>query len=301
MLQRIPSTRYVSLGQSTTLSLKRHHATTRSSPTGSRIAPSSSPPPPITNALAPTLANPSRTPIVLIHCGSFNPLTYLHLRTFELATDHARTQTDYEVVGRIISPVSDAYGKKGLLEAKHRSGMCRRAVEELYGRGGASHPGDVPVSLDLWEAAQTEYTPTARVLDRFDREINAASGGVGTAEGERRSVGIRLLGGADLLESLKPPAWSEEDIEHILRRYGVWAVERQGADVEDALERLKQYRGRIEVIEQNVLNDISSTKIRSMIERGLSIRHLVPDAVWKYIRAERLYQDQARPRASKKT
>lgn len=31
--------------------------------------------------------------------GSFNPITFLHLRMFEMAHDHIRFSTDFEVVG----------------------------------------------------------------------------------------------------------------------------------------------------------------------------------------------------------
>lgn len=63
---------------------------------------------------------PDRTPLVLVACGSFSPITYLHLRMFEMANDYARINTQYEVVGGYLSPVSDAYKKAGLAEAHHR-------------------------------------------------------------------------------------------------------------------------------------------------------------------------------------
>lgn len=34
--------------------------------------------------------NPEMTPVVLVACGSFSPITYLHLRMFEMASDFAR-------------------------------------------------------------------------------------------------------------------------------------------------------------------------------------------------------------------
>ena len=62
----------------------------------------------------------SKTPIVLVACGSFSPVTYLHLRMFEMAKDYARQNTDFEIVGGYLSPVSDMYKKPGLLSAEHR-------------------------------------------------------------------------------------------------------------------------------------------------------------------------------------
>jgi nicotinamide mononucleotide adenylyltransferase len=64
--------------------------------------------------------DPSRTPVVLVCCGSFSPITCLHMRIFEMASDFVTFNTTFEVVGGYFSPVSDAYGKLGLESAEHR-------------------------------------------------------------------------------------------------------------------------------------------------------------------------------------
>ena len=66
------------------------------------------------------LQNPNKTPVVLVACGSFSPVTYLHLRMFEMAKDYIRQHTDFEIIGGYLSPVSDMYKKQGLLSARHR-------------------------------------------------------------------------------------------------------------------------------------------------------------------------------------
>lgn len=48
--------------------------------------------------------DPERIPLVLVACGSFSPITYLHLRMFEMANDFCRINTHYEVVGGYLSP-----------------------------------------------------------------------------------------------------------------------------------------------------------------------------------------------------
>jgi hypothetical protein len=70
--------------------------------------------------LSSILRDPQKTPLVLVACGSFSPVTYLHLRMFEMAQDYVRQNTDYEIVGGYLSPVSDMYKKPGLLSATHR-------------------------------------------------------------------------------------------------------------------------------------------------------------------------------------
>jgi nicotinamide mononucleotide adenylyltransferase len=66
------------------------------------------------------LQNPQKTPVVLVACGSFSPVTYLHLRMFEMAKDYIRQHTDFEIMAGYLSPVSDMYKKPGLLSANHR-------------------------------------------------------------------------------------------------------------------------------------------------------------------------------------
>lgn len=70
--------------------------------------------------LSSTLRDSAKQPLVLVACGSFSPVTYLHLRMFEMAKDYIRQNTDFEIVGGYLSPVSDMYKKPGLLSAQHR-------------------------------------------------------------------------------------------------------------------------------------------------------------------------------------
>ena len=66
------------------------------------------------------MQNTSKTPLLLVACGSFSPITYLHLRMFEMAADYVKFSTEFELVGGYLSPVSDAYRKAGLALAEHR-------------------------------------------------------------------------------------------------------------------------------------------------------------------------------------
>ena len=62
----------------------------------------------------------SKTPLLLVACGSFSPITFLHLRMFMMAWDYVRFSTEFEIIGGYLSPVSDAYKKQGLSPAEHR-------------------------------------------------------------------------------------------------------------------------------------------------------------------------------------
>lgn len=65
--------------------------------------------------------DPSKTPLVLVACGSFSPITYLHLRMFEMAADYVKfNKPEFELMGGYLSPVSDLYKKAGLASSAHR-------------------------------------------------------------------------------------------------------------------------------------------------------------------------------------
>lgn len=66
------------------------------------------------------LSDPSKTPLLLVACGSFSPITFLHLRMFVMAADYVKHNTSFELIGGYLSPVSDAYKKQGLASAEHR-------------------------------------------------------------------------------------------------------------------------------------------------------------------------------------
>jgi len=229
-----------------------------------------------------TLRDPSKQPIVLVACGSFSPVTYLHLRMFEMAKDYVRQNTNFEIVGGYLSPVSDQYKKPGLLSAYHRVNMCTLAAEETSSW----------LMIDPWEAFQN-YQRTAVVLDHFDYEINTILGGVQTQDGEHRDVGVMLLAGSDLISTMSEPGvWSVEDLDHILGQYGTFIIERAGSSMEQATDNLARWRNNIHLVSQLIQNDVSSTKVRLFLRRGLSVRYLLPSAVVDYIEEHNLYLDE---------
>jgi len=164
--------------------------------------------------------------------------------------------------------------------------------------------------VDPWEARQTEYTPTAKVLDHFDKELNERLDGVesvsvgedGEVKVERKKVKIMLLAGTDLIQTMSVPGvWDEADLHHILGLYGCYIIERADSEVSQAIFKdssihsrnlLSLYQSNIHFVPQIVRNDISSTKIRLFLKRNMSIRYLLPEVVEEYIRSRGLYVDQ---------
>lgn len=194
------------------------------------------------------LQNPKKSPVVLVACGSFSPVTYLHLRMFEMAKDYIRQHTEFEVLAGYLSPVSDMYKKPGLLAAYHRwvtflslytssvrfmwvshwfpscytshlvssraHSMCWSPLQcdRVHMCHLAAENTSSWLMVDPWEAFQS-YQRTAIVLDHFDHLINTVLGGVRTSDGEHREVRVMLLAGSDLIGTMSEPGvWSYTDV-----------------------------------------------------------------------------------------
>ena len=82
-------------------------------------------------------------------------------------------------------------------------------------------------------------------------------------------------------------------MDHILGKYGALIIERAGSDVDNATEALARWRHNIFLMPQLIQNDVSSTKVRLSLRRGLSVRYLLPPPVIDYIKEHDLYIDDA--------
>ncbi|KAJ3052861.1 hypothetical protein HK097_005522 [Rhizophlyctis rosea] len=201
---------------------------------------------------------------------------------FEIARDHVLDHLPYEVLGGYFSPVSDAYAKPGLASWQHRVRMCEMGISDSQW-----------LMVDSWEPSNERYIRTARVLDHFDQMLNG-EGGLEMPDGTRRKIRIMLLAGGDLIQSFAiPNLWKEADLDHIVGDFGCLIIERTGADVHDFLlqnDALYRHRKNVFVVKQYIHNDISSTKIRLFIKRGMSIKYLLPKSVIDYIYEHGLYR-----------
>lgn len=226
-------------------------------------------------------ANPktlTSTFVVLVSTGSFNPPTYMHLRMFELAKDALQAE-GYVVLGGYMSPVNDAYKKKGLLSAEHRIQMCELACKSSSF-----------VMVDPWEGHQSSYQRTLTVLSRVQGSL-CNSGMI-----NKESLKVMLLCGSDLLESFTiPGVWIPDQVRNICRDFGVICIRREGTNIEKIIasdEILCKNKSNIISVDEIVPNQISSSKVRECIRKGLSVKYLTPDEVINYIRDHKLYLQQ---------
>ncbi|KAF0880692.1 NMNA1 adenylyltransferase, partial [Crocuta crocuta] len=196
----------------------------------------------------------------------------------------------YKVTKGIISPVGDAYKKKGLISAHHRVIMAELATKNSEW-----------VEVDTWESLQKEWVETVKVLRYSWRGPLCELRANGLGACCQVCVffffpdvpKVKLLCGADLLESFGiPNLWKSEDITRIVEDYGLVCITRAGNDAEKFIyesDTLWKHRNNIHLVNEWITNDISSTKIRRALRRGQSIRYLVPDLVREYIEKHDLY------------
>jgi nicotinamide mononucleotide adenylyltransferase len=229
-----------------------------------------------TQKLKTLAADSTKIPVVLVVCGSFSPITTMHLRLLEMSKDYFDSN-GYEVIGGYISPVGDAYQKKGLVNSIDRTNMAILAVQESEW-----------IMVDTWEAAKAKWTRTREVLDHFSKEVNGLNK-------YNQKVQVIFVCGSDLLDSFNTPGlWDDEDVQKLCD-YGLAVVTREGSDPSGAIwmnDLLYLNRTKIHKIHQWIPNDISSTLVRLGISRGLSIKYLLPNAVVDYIREKGLYREE---------
>ncbi|GLT31036.1 hypothetical protein SLA2020_058030 [Shorea laevis] len=224
-----------------------------------------------------SITNGDKIYVVLVATGSFNPPTFMHLRMFELARD-ALNAEGYCVIGGYMSPVNDAYKKKGLVSAEHRGQMCNLACKSSEF-----------IMVDEWEANQSSYQRTLTVLSRVKSFL--------TDHGliPKESLKVMLVCGSDLLQSFGIPGfWIREQVRTICRDFGVVCIRREGQDVEKIIsddEILRENWVNIKVVDELVPNQISSTRMRECISKGLSIKYLTVDEVIDYIKENSLYSN----------
>lgn len=184
----------------------------------------------------------------------------------------------FKVVGGVISPVSDAYGKESLVPAKDRLEMCKLAI--------CSDDNNYLLTVESWEALQLTWTPTVQVMKHFKEELIEA----GLPE-----VRVILLAGSDLLDGIENPSiWDPEGVNELLNSFGIAVIERNPsislAKKIFTSNLLHPHASNIYGIPQFVSNEVSSSKLRLLLRRGHSIKYLTCDRVIEYIYENNLFK-----------
>lgn len=141
----------------------------------------------------------------------------MHFRMFEIARDHFHLTGTHDVVGGIISPVHEAYGKDGLIQGIHRYAMVKLGLQTSDW-----------IRCSDWELQQNGWSRTRQVLsyhqnylNNYLKDLNGMNTDTDILPGwvppnikhKKVDVQVKLLCGADLLESFSVPGlWKDEDV-----------------------------------------------------------------------------------------
>ncbi|THD21144.1 Nicotinamide mononucleotide adenylyltransferase [Fasciola hepatica] len=110
---------------------------------------------------------------------------------------------------------------------------------------------------------------------------------------------VKLVCGADLLESFAVPnLWAEEDIEVIVRDYGLVCISRPQSNAAKFVcesELLSKYESNVVLVTDWCQNALSSTMVRRSLALGRTVRYLVPDDVLEKIYELGLYKAKRPP------
>ncbi|KAJ8904036.1 hypothetical protein NDN08_000566 [Rhodosorus marinus] len=217
--------------------------------------------------------------VVLVECGSFNPVTVFHLLLLELARDVIEREEGMIVLGGLLSPVGDAYGKPGLASSEDRLKMCELAAQSSSWIDVCSVECDSEVFLPTW-----------KVLVMIREDLCAYT---------NRAVHVKLVCGEDLVHSM--PKWAPENVENLFQQASLLVMPRSGAKSNENLLDADVYQRRPEkfkLLGNSLAFNVSSSEIRKRVSEDRSIKYLTCDPVIQYIEERRLYRESEKPEIS---
>lgn len=162
-------------------------------------------------------------PVVLVCCGSFNPITNAHIEMIKTARHSVENSAFADgairkVAHAFISPVNDAYKKPGLAPFPIRKQICDAAL---------STPENSWISLHPWEGQQQQFVPTYVVMKEIYEELKKSKSVTPTGGDDFEQY---LVCGCDLLESFyKPGAWGLANLEKLLQEFKLIVMAREGS------------------------------------------------------------------------
>ena len=185
-----------------------------------------------------------------LYFGSFNPIHVGHL----IIASYARHTTELQQVWLVVSPHNPLKHSASLLNEYDRLHLVNLAINN------DSSLRATDIEFKLPRPSYTVHT-LAALQEKYPKHT------------------FSLIMGSDSFTNL--PKW--KNYEYIIRHHKIFVFNRPGFEVTDTLG------ARVEFIPAPLLQ-ISSTAIRDMVGKGLSIRYLVTEAVEKEIEQSRYYK-----------
>lgn len=183
--------------------------------------------------------------------GSFNPIHVGHL----IIANHLATHTDLDKVWMVVSPQNPLKPKKTLARDFDRLHLVRLGI------------GDNP----RIEASNVEFN-----LPKPSYTVDTLA----FLTEKHPDKTFALIMGGDNIASLH--LW--KNYEQLLANFDIYVYQRPGTEL-----GLLATHPRVKVLEAPLL-DISATYIRDCIRKGQSVRYLVPEPVFEYLKDNTLYK-----------
>lgn len=195
---------------------------------------------------------------IVVFGGSFNPPHNSHFSTAQ------QVLNKYEEVEKVIFvPVNNQYEKSGLEENKHRYNMLKLVIDK--------NTNFILSDIDM-KGNSSLYT--IEILEKIQKQYEDKN--------------IWFLIGSDNLKELH--TWKRA--EELVSKYKVLVMERDQDKISDIVEEnelLNYYKENIIKLNEEIRSNFSSTYIRSQIKKQKSVRYLMPDEVYEYIKTNNLY------------
>lgn len=195
---------------------------------------------------------------VVVFGGSFNPPINSH---FGIAQ---QVLNEYEQVEKIIFiPVNKKYEKDGLLENEHRYNMLKLVTDK--------NENFTVSNIDM-NGSRSLYT--IETLEEIQKQY--------------QDKNVWFLIGSDNLRELH--TWKRA--EELVSKYKILVMERNEDKIEEIIEKnelLNCYKENVIKLSEEIRSNYSSTYVRSQIKKQKSVRYLMPDEVYEYIKINNLY------------
>jgi len=185
-----------------------------------------------------------------LYFGSFNPIHTGHL----IIANHVLNETDLQKVWFVISPQNPFKASSSLLNEYDRFHFVQKAIEE-DNRLKASN-----IEFSLPKPSYTSHT-LSYLAEKYP------------------SYEFTIVMGSDSFQNL--PSWKNAEV--ILLNYPIIVYLRPGFDLKGNVD------AKIKVLHAPLL-EISATHIRECIQKGKSIKYLVPKVVEEEIEKSSFYK-----------
>lgn len=192
--------------------------------------------------------------------GSFNPVTNAHINLANLIVEK------YNLDKIVFVPMGDKYNKKDLIDEKDRYEMLKLATKQQEKLEVSALELNLPYALTMLEAFRKIQEEYSEVKSYF------------------------IIGADNLNKLINLP-----DFEILSKNYEYILIKRNDIQIKDEIcgnTILERFKDNFNILEENPYEQISSTKVRELIQDGKKdiLKNMIPNNVYEYILKNNLYK-----------